>query len=109
VCVLFFGFRFAGMRVGVLLIYFVSVLCSLVESCSMLFFVLLAFECTGCCAFLCSVVLLLVRLCARFHGVGYAGVGLSSMPVFVFENKLLARELSSRLALCDVFCCLRLC
>jgi len=37
VCVLLFSFRFAGMRVGVLLIYFASVLCFFVESSSMLF------------------------------------------------------------------------
>jgi len=37
VCVVVIGFRFVGMRVGVLLIYFVSVLCFFVESCSMFF------------------------------------------------------------------------
>jgi len=59
--------------------------------------------------FWCWVVLLLDRLLARFDCVVYAGIGSSSMPFFVLVCKVLARELSSRLALWDVFCCLRLC
>jgi len=93
----------------VLRAWFVSVLCFFVESYSMLFCFAGFRVYRVLRVFLCSVVLLLVRLCAHFDGVVYAGVGLSSMPFFVLECKLLARLLASRLALCDVFCCLRLC
>jgi len=53
---LLFGFRFAGMGVVVLLACSVSVLWVLVDRCSVLFRFVLAFELTGCCAFLCWVV-----------------------------------------------------
>jgi len=48
---LLFGFRFAGMRMVVLPSCSVSVLWVFVESCCMFFRFVLAFELTGCCAF----------------------------------------------------------
>jgi len=93
----------------VLLICFVSVLCFFVESCSMLFCFAGFRVYRVLRVFGVGLFLLLVRLLARFHCVVYAGIGLSSMPFFVLKCMLLARELSPRLALCDVFCCLRLC
>jgi len=53
-----------------------------------------------CCLTVCwRVLIVLFTLGLVCHGC----------RVFVLECKVLAREFSPRLALCDVFCCLRLC
>jgi len=88
---LLFGSRFAGTAMEVLLSCSVSVLCVFVESGCVLFRFLLAFELTGCCAFLCWVVLLLVRLSARLHSVVDGGVGFSCMCYFCFEVQVVGR------------------
>jgi len=109
VCAVVFVFPFCGDGGRDVAVVFLSVLCLCVWSCGRFFWFVLVFELTGCCAFLRWVVLLLDRLLARFDGVVYAGIGLSSKPFFVLECKLLARELLPRLALWYVFCCLCLC
>jgi len=73
----------------------------LVDSCSVLFRLVLAFELTGCCAFLCWVVLLLVRLLARFHCV-VVGVGFSWMWCCYFGVQVVGQV--ARVWIGPVFC-----
>jgi len=71
-------FPFCGDGCGGVAVLVCECVVVLVESFSVLFRCVLAFELTGCCAFFCWVVLLLVRLLARFHcvGVGFHRCGI---------------------------------
>jgi len=99
--VLLFGFLLRGGSGGVAGVFCecVVVLCLEFEC---VFVFVLTFELTRCCSFLWWVVLLLIRLFARVHSVVWVGVELLWMRFVVFESKLLARELSSRLSACVV-------
>jgi len=96
VCGLFwFGFRFAGMSVVVSLSWFVGVSWFFVESCSVLFRFVLAFELTGCCTFFvlgcfaaCPFVSALSWCCVR------SGWFVMDAVLF-FKSNFLARERSS--------------
>jgi len=83
VVVVWFPFRGDGDG-GFAGVYFVSVLWSLLIVVVCVFGLCWLSSWQGVARFLCWVVLLLVRLLARFHCVVYVGVGLSWMRYFCF-------------------------
>jgi len=109
-CVVVVLVPFCGDRGGGVGVVFCECVVLLVWWSSVPFLFALAFELAWCCAFLRWVVLLVVRLLARFCSVVYVWVGLPWMLFICFLEQLLGQEAGVQIGPeCCCSSCLRLC